>query len=94
MAADAAPASTSSVKLENGLVSVDFDHVPLHRAIRELAKGAHINYVLNSQVMSDTVTMTLEHVEITDALTKIFAAIKQPLNFKVEGGVFVISPRD
>jgi type II secretory pathway component HofQ len=84
----------SSVKMENGLVSVDFDHVPLHQAIRDLAKGAHINFVLNSAVLSDNVTMTLNRVEFTDALSKIFAAIKQPLTYRIEGGIFVIAPKD
>jgi type II secretory pathway component GspD/PulD (secretin) len=83
----------SVVKMQGVLVSVRFDHLDIHAALKKFFDGIESSYMIKSNVEVDRVTCSLRNVTREKALETILAAVKQPLTYRVEEGVYTILPK-
>lgn len=89
---DPTEAAASKVVCDGNMLTIDFEHVEIHAAIRQLATAAHQNYVIHSNVEKDYVTMKMDGVPFELALNKLLSATKQSLTTKFDSSVWTISP--
>ena len=88
-ATEAAPRANVTVG-ENGRLRIVLDKADIHEALKSIFKAYKLNYVIKSEVLTDTVTCSLEGIDVDFALQTILSSVKQPLTFRVEGSVYTI----
>lgn len=79
----------------DGTVSIEAHHMSIVSALRHLLKTARVNYVIRSTVVdNDYITCELTNVSVEDALRTMLDSAKQPLTYRIEGGVFIVMPQN
>jgi len=83
-----------TVGIIDSQLTVRFEKVDIHKVLKRFFESQHLNYTIKSDVESDKVTCSLQGVAMELALDMILKTVKQPLIYRVEGGVYVIIPKD
>ena len=82
------------IDADNGRMILTFDKVEIHRALKELFKYFKIDYVIRSDVESDTVTAVFAGRPLDTMLQQILRSVKQPLTYRVEGDIYTVTPKE
>lgn len=69
-------------------LSVHYRKVDLRNAISEFMEAAGLNYVIQSNVMDETVTCNLSDVSFDEGIKAILGSVQQRLSYRREGSVF------
>ena len=63
-------------------------------ALRSVFKAAGVDYSIKSTVDHDVITCALKDVSLDVALHTILESARQDLTYRVEGGVYMILPKN
>lgn len=75
-------------------LTVDFEGRDIQSALSQVFRAAKVDFSIRSDVASDKVTVKLTDATLESIVNTILGSVRQPLMFRVEGGVYKIVPRD
>ncbi|MGQ9789305.1 MAG: STN domain-containing protein, partial [Armatimonadota bacterium] len=82
------PSSGSSPK-----VTLNLESASIADALKLLFRATGYNYTLDESVVQGYVTVSLKDVTFETALRTVLRAANPPLTYRVDGGVYIISPK-
>jgi len=90
-----AGATVSTVAQESGSprVTLTLESASIADALKLLFRSTGYNYTLDESVVQGYVTVSLKDVTFETALRTILRSANPPLTYRVDGGVYVISPK-
>ncbi|MDW8321555.1 MAG: hypothetical protein RMM08_09335, partial [Armatimonadota bacterium] len=74
-------------------VTLTLESASIADALKLLFRSTGYNYTLDESVVQGYVTVSLKDVTFETALRTILRAANPPLTYRVDGGVYIISPR-
>ncbi|MGC8784035.1 MAG: STN domain-containing protein [Armatimonadota bacterium] len=88
--------ATVSVMAQEGSsprVTLTLESASIADALKLLFRSTGYNYTLDESVVQGYVTVSLKDVTFETALRTILRAANPPLTYRVDGGVYIISPK-
>jgi hypothetical protein len=74
-------------------VTLNLESASIVDALKLLFRATGYNYTLDESVVQGYVTVSLKDVSFETALRTVLRAANPPLTYRVDGGVYIISPR-
>ena len=74
-------------------VTLNLESASIADALKLLFRATGYNYTLDESVVQGYVTVSLKDVTFETALRTVLRAANPPLTYRVDGGVYIISPR-
>jgi len=74
-------------------VTLNLESASIVDALKLLFRATGYNYTLDESVVQGYVTVSLKDVTFETALRTVLRAANPPLTYRVDGGVYIISPR-
>jgi len=74
-------------------VTLNLESASVTDALKLLFRSTGYNYSLDESVTQGSVTVRLDKIPFTTALRTVLRAANPPLTYRVEGGVYVITPK-
>lgn len=88
----APPPSTAASASVPSHVTLELRDAPIRQALEQLFHQAKVDYSLDNAV-AGFVTLSLTDQPFDSALRLILRASRAPLTYRIEGGVYIITPR-
>ena len=74
-------------------VTLNLESASIADALKLLFRATGYNYTLDESVVQGYVTVSLKDVSFETALRTVLRAANPPLTYRVDGGVYIISPK-
>ncbi|MEJ5253213.1 MAG: hypothetical protein WHX60_15145, partial [Armatimonadota bacterium] len=74
-------------------VTLNLESASIADALKLLFRATGYNYTLDESVVQGYVTVSLKDVTFETALRTVLRAANPPLTYRVDGGVYIISPK-
>ena len=74
-------------------VTIDMHRTDLVAALRAVFKAAGIDFSIKSTVEHDEITCAANDVPVDVALKTILESARQSLTYRIEGGIYLVSPK-
>ncbi|MDW8290322.1 MAG: hypothetical protein RMM06_06330, partial [Armatimonadota bacterium] len=87
------PASSQQGGAESPRITLNLESASVADALKLLFRSVGYNYTLDESVVGGYVTVSLKDVTFETALRTILRSANPPLTYRVDGGVYIITPR-
>jgi type II secretory pathway component HofQ len=78
---------------ESPRITLNLESASIADALKLLFRSVGYNYTLDESVVGGYVTVSLKDVTFETALRTILRSANPPLTYRVDGGVYIITPR-
>ena len=89
----AGPASSQQGGGETPRITLNLESASIADALKMLFRSVGYNYTLDESVVGGYVTVSLKDVTFETALRTILRSANPPLTYRVDGGVYIITPK-